>query len=36
MYWILLLDEYLQGKKNVTVSNALSPLDIDNLKVQEE
>jgi hypothetical protein len=41
--WLLLLEEYgvtfeyLAGKKNVgTVANALSHLDIDSLKIQEE
>jgi hypothetical protein len=41
--WILLLEEfgvtfeYLPGKKNVsTVADALSCLDIDSLKIQEE
>jgi hypothetical protein len=39
--WLLLLEEYgvtfeyLQGKKNV-VADALSRLDIDSLKIQEE
>jgi hypothetical protein len=42
-YWLLLLEEYgvtfeyLPGKKNmVTVADALSRLDIDSLKIQEE
>jgi hypothetical protein len=41
--WLLLLEEYgvtfeyLPGKKNVgTVADALSCLDIDSLKIQEE
>jgi hypothetical protein len=41
--WLLLLEEYgvtfeyLPGKKNVvTVADALSHLDIDSLKIQEE
>jgi hypothetical protein len=41
--WLLLLEEYgitfeyLPGKKNVvTVADALSRLDIDSLKIQEE
>jgi hypothetical protein len=41
--WLLLLEEYgvtfeyLSGKKNVgTVLDALSRLDIDSLKIQEE
>jgi hypothetical protein len=41
-FWLLLLEEYgvtfeyLPGKKNVgTVADALSRLDIDNLKIQE-
>jgi hypothetical protein len=41
--WLLLLEEYgvtfdyLPGKKNVgTVTDALSRLDIDSLKIQEE
>jgi hypothetical protein len=41
--WLLLLEEYgvtfeyLAGKKNVgTVADALSRLDIDSLKIQEE
>jgi hypothetical protein len=41
--WLLLLEEYgvtfeyLPGKKNVsTIADALSRLDIDSLKVQEE
>jgi hypothetical protein len=40
-FWLLLLEEYgvtfeyLPGKKNV-VANALSRLDIDSLKIQEE
>jgi hypothetical protein len=41
--WLLLLEEYgetfeyLQGKKNTeTVADALSRLDIDSLKIQEE
>jgi hypothetical protein len=39
--WLLLLEEngltleYLPGEKNV-VTDALSPLDIDSLKIQEE
>jgi hypothetical protein len=42
-FWLLLLEEYgvtfeyLPGKKNMsTVVDALSRLDIDNLKIQEE
>jgi hypothetical protein len=41
--WLLLLEEYgvsfeyLRGKKNVgTVTDVLSCLDIDSLKIQEE
>jgi hypothetical protein len=42
--WLLLLEEYgvtfgyLQGKKNVStvVADALSLLDIDSLKIQED
>jgi hypothetical protein len=41
--WLLLLEEYgvtfeyLPGKKNVTtIADALSCLDIDSLKIQEE
>jgi hypothetical protein len=41
--WLLLLEEYgvtfeyLPGKKNVgTLADALSRLDIDSLKIQEE
>jgi hypothetical protein len=41
--WLLLLEaywvtfEYLPGKKNVvTVADALSSIDIDSLKIQEE
>jgi hypothetical protein len=41
-YWLLLLEEfgvtfeYLPGKKNVTyLADALSRLDIDNLKIQD-
>jgi hypothetical protein len=42
-FWLLVLEEYgvifeyLPGKKNVgTVAHALSRLDIDSLKIQEE
>jgi hypothetical protein len=42
-FWLLLLEEYgvtfeyLPGKKNMaTVADALSRLDIDSLKIQEE
>jgi hypothetical protein len=41
--WLLLLEEYgvtfehLPGKKNVdTVADALSPLDIDSMKIQKK
>jgi hypothetical protein len=43
IFWLLLLEEYgvtfeyLPGKKNVgIVADALSRLDIDSLKIQEE
>jgi hypothetical protein len=42
-FWLLLLEEYgltfeyLPGKKNVlTAADAVSRLDIDSLKIQEE